>query len=340
MKKIRFAVIGFGRIGKRHAAIIANHPDCELVAIIDTEHESTSDAEYPGNIPFFHDMATMAREINADVLSVCTPNGLHVQHAREGIRAGMDVIIEKPMGLTYVSCLELIAEAKELGRQLFVVKQNRYSPPVKWVKEMVDSGKLGKIYLVQINCFWNRNEQYYNESPWKGNRTLDGGVLFTQFSHFIDIMYWLFGDIEDISGTAENFSHRDSTDFADTGALTFRFHSGGIGGLQFSTSVWDRNMESAIRIVAEKGSIVLGGQYMNDLEYVHIENETLPDLPPTNPPNLYGKYSGSAANHHFVIQNVVDVLNGVSSPTTTSDDGAKVVDIIERMQRVLGAGNR
>lgn len=337
MSKVSFGLIGFGRIGKRHAAIITNHPECELVAIVDKDPEVINDIEYNSDVAFYPSLEKMYKEQMPDVLSVCSPNGLHLMHATAAIRNGSDVIIEKPMGLSYRACLDLITEANALNRKLFVVKQNRYSPPVKWIKDLVLNGDLGKIYLVQINCFWNRSDQYYEDSSWKGKLKMDGGVLFTQFSHFIDIMYWIFGDIEDISGMSDNFGHKTSTEFNDSGVATFRFFSGGLGALQFTTAVWDQNMESAIRIVAEKGSIVLGGQYMNEIKHANIDGIPFPDLPETSPPNQYGKYSGSAANHHFVIQNVVDVLKGISEPTTRSEDGAKVVGIIERINKAISS---
>ncbi len=209
--------------------------------------------------------------------------------------------------------------------------QNRYSPPSEWIKEMVDSGRLGAIYMVQLNCYWNRDARYYNGKNWKGSQALDGGTLFTQFSHFIDIMYWLFGDITDIQGKFNDFNHQSLTEFEDSGFVSFRFLNGGMGSINYSTSVWDTNLESSITIIAENGSIKIGGQYMNEVEYCHVRDYKMPELPPANPANDYGAYKGSAANHHYIIENTIDTLKGRTTATTNALEGLKVVDIIERI---------
>ena len=168
-------------------------------------------------------------------------------------------------------------------------------------------------------------------SGWHGTKELDGGTLFTQFSHFIDLMYWCFGDITNINARLKDFSHQDLTDFEDSGFVSFDFVEGGMGSINFSTAVWDKNLESSITVIAENGSLKIGGQYMNKVEYCHIKEYEMPELAPSNPPNDYGAYKGSAANHHYIIENVVAVLRGSSSITTNALEGMKVVDIIERI---------
>src|SRR5690606_14718027 len=150
-----------------------------------------------------------------------------------------------------------------------------------------------------------------------------------QFSHFIDILYWLFGDIENIQGRFADHNHKDLTDFEDSGFINFDFVNGGMGTLSYSTAVWDKNMESSMIIIAANGSVKIGGQYMDKVEYCHINNYTIPELGPTNPGNDYGIYKGSAANHNYMIENVVNVLNGKTTITTSALEGMKVVDIIE-----------
>jgi predicted dehydrogenase len=185
--------------------------------------------------------------------------------------------------------------------------------------------------MVQINCYWNRDDRYYKSGGWKGTQNLDGGTLFTQFSHFIDIMYWLFGDITDIQGRFADFNHQNLTDFEDSGVVNFRFVNGGLGCLNYSTSVWDKNLESSMTIIGSKGSIKVGGQYMNEVDYCHVENYQMPVLPEGSPANDYGDYKGSAANHHFIIENVIDTIKNRTSATTNALEGLKVVEIIERI---------
>lgn len=338
MESIKFILVGFGHIGRRHATVIHEYPEAELIAICDVDPELERHELYPQGVPFYRTFEdVLSSGLKADVVSICTPNGLHIPQALLAIRSGHHVLIEKPMGLSKQACEQAIFEALQHDRQVFVVKQNRYSPPVKWLRQMVLEERLGRILNVQINCFWNRDDRYYAQRSnsgsvnWKGTKDLDGGVLFTQFSHFIDIMYWIFGDIKAIRSRLYNFTHVHNTEFPDSGTASFEFIQGGTGTINFSTSVWDRNLESSITVIGEKGSVKIGGQYMNAVEICHVQDYTFEPLPETNPPNDYGPFQGSAANHHYVIENVVRTLNGRDRITANMLEGMKVVEIIERI---------
>ena len=328
MKKINFAVIGYGRIGKRHAAIIEGYDNAELVAVCDIKKEKKADV----TVPFFNNIKELLNaNLPIDVICICTPNGLHAEQALQVLDARKNVVIEKPMALKRADCEAIIFKSLQVSKQVFCVMQNRYSPPAQWLRKVLNDNLLGKIFMVQINCFWNRDDRYYTPDTWHGSKDLDGGTLFTQFSHFIDIMYWLFGDITNIQAAFQNFSHEKTIDFEDTGLVHFDFVNGGKGCFNYSTSVFNQNFESTLTIVGEKGTIKVGGQYMEKVEYCHIKNYEMPILPPSNPPNDYGNYKGSAANHHYIIENVVDVLNEKTTITTNALEGMKVVDIIERI---------
>lgn len=329
--KIKFAVVGLGHIGKRHAEMVQRHPEAEVVALVDVlEPQQLGLADI--NIPVFKSLEEfLASGIDTDVINICTPNGLHTEQALKALEHRKHVVIEKPMSLTKNDAEKVVYKALNMHRQVFCVMQNRYSPPSVWIKDMVESGKLGKIFMVQLNCYWNRDERYYKPGNWHGTKELDGGTLFTQFSHFIDILYWLFGDITNIRTRLTDNNHAELTDFEDSGIVTFDFISGGMGCLNFSTSVWDKNLESSMTIIAENGSVKIGGQYMDKVEYCHVKDYTMPELPPTNPGNDYGAYKGSAQNHNFIIDNVIDVLKNRSAITTNALEGLKVVEIIERI---------
>jgi len=333
--KIKFAVIGCGHIGKRHAEMISRNAESELVALIDVKERSELGIDNY-DVPLFSNLSDFFNaEIACDVVNVATPNGFHATHGMQILEAGKHLVIEKPMTLTKQDSEKLIFKGLQKHKQVFCVMQNRYSPPSVWLKELLESGKMGKIYMVQINCYWNRDERYYKPESWHGKKSLDGGTLFTQFSHFIDLMYWYFGDITNIQGKFADFNHKNLTDFEDSGFVSFDFVNGGMGALNYSTSVWNKNLESSITIIAENGSVKIGGQYMNEVEYCHIKDYQMPELAPTNPGNDYGAYKGSAANHHYIIENVVDVLKGRSTITTTSLEGLKVVDIIENIYKLI-----
>lgn len=329
-RKVRFGIVGCGHIGKRHAEMIARNDQSELVAWCDVADHSTLGLSE--EVPFYNSLAAMlAAHPDMDVVNVCSPNGFHAQHSLKALEAGMHVVCEKPMALTKADCEKVIYKALQRSKQVFCVMQNRYSPPSVWIKDLVENGTLGRIYMVQINCYWNRDERYYKADGWKGRQELDGGTLFTQFSHFVDIMYWLFGDITDINAKFNDFNHAALTDFEDSGSVNFNFVNGGMGVFNYSTSVWDRNLESSMTIIAENGSVKIGGQYMNEVEYCHVDGYEMPQLEPAGPANDYGAYKGSAANHHYIIQNVVDNLRGTTPITTNALEGMKVVEIIERI---------
>jgi UDP-N-acetyl-2-amino-2-deoxyglucuronate dehydrogenase len=329
-KKVKFAVVGCGHIGKRHAQLIKQNPQAELAALIDIKKPELLNIQF--NVPFFSSLKEFLESNTAtDVVNIATPNGLHAQQAIECLQHDKHVVIEKPMTLHSTDANAIINAANKYGKQVFIVKQNRYSPPVAWLKKIIDENILGKIFSVQINCFWNRDERYYTKDSWHRSKTLDGGTLFTQFSHFIDIFYWIFGDIKNISARFQSFNHKHLTEFEDSGVVLFEFGENSLGCLNFSTAVWNKNFESCITIIAANGSVKIGGQYMDKVEYCHIKNYSMPELPSSNMANDYAGYSGSAANHHFVIQNVIDVLQNKTSITTSAEEGMKVVDIIERM---------
>jgi UDP-N-acetyl-2-amino-2-deoxyglucuronate dehydrogenase len=336
-KTISFAIVGYGHIGKRHAAMVEQNPETELSAIIDVKSKdelglADSKTDF---YPSLEDLLKASPKI--DVVTIATPNGLHATQAIAALKAGYHVVIEKPMALSTVEAEAIIHQSMQSSREVFVVKQNRYSPPSQWIKEIVESKRLGRIFTIQINCFWNRDERYYIPESWHGKIDLDGGTLFTQFSHFIDTLFWLFGDVDILSSTMKDYNHQELTDFEDTGVVVFKTNEGALGTFNFTTSVAEKNFESTLTIIGKNGTVRLGGQYMNEVTYCEVKDYKLPTLATTNAPNDYGLYKGSAANHHFVIQNVVDALKGRKPKTTNGLEGMKVVNIIERMYNVSKA---
>ena len=330
-KKIKFAVIGCGHIGKRHAEMIDRSDESELVALIDVKDSHELGIE-KFNVPFFNSLEDfLAADIDVDVINIASPNGFHADQALKCLEAKKHIVVEKPMSLTKQDAEKVIFKAFHVHKHVFAVMQNRYSPPSVWIKELIETSKLGKVFIVQLSCYWNRDDRYYKKESWHGKKELDGGTLFTQFSHFIDILYWLFGDVKNIQAKFNDFNHQELTDFEDSGFVSFDFVNGGMGCINYSTSVWNQNLESSMTIIAEHGSVKIGGQYMNEVKYCHVKDYTMPVLEPTNPGNDYGAYKGSAANHHYIIENVVDVLKERAPITTNALEGLKVVDIIERI---------
>lgn len=286
-------------------------------------------------VPVFESLSQMLQaHPEAEVVSICTPNNLHGQQALEAVQKGFHAVVEKPMDIDPLICDQVIREAQQREKQLFCVMQNRYSPPSQWLKQLLLEERLGEIFLVQINCYWNRDDRYYSQSDWKGRLSQDGGPLFTQFSHFMDLLFWLFGDVELKGASFANFNHQQSTEFEDSGLVHFLLGKGALGAFHYSTAVWDKNFESSITILGEKGTVRVGGQYMERVEYCHIEGYEMPELKPSNPPNQYPGYTGSASNHQYIFDNVVQTLKGESSPTIHPSEGFKVVEIINRIYQL------
>ncbi len=327
-KNLRFAILGCGRIANRHAEHISNFG--ELIGVCDVDSSKAEKLAKSYDCVQYDDYSTMLEKCNADVICVCTPNGLHCEHSTAALRSGFHVLCEKPMALNVDDCGKMIDQSLKSNRMLFIVKQNRFNPPVAAVKKAIDENRFGKILSLQLNCFWNRDEAYY-ENSWKGTAELDGGVLFTQFSHFIDLLYWLNGDIKSTSGLKGNFAHEGTIDFEDSGVAILEFQNGAIGSINYTINSHGRNMEGSLTIFGEKGTVKIGGQYLNELEYQNIEGYKIEGLVEGNPANNYGHYQGSMSNHADVYANVVDVLSGGGSIATNGYEGLKTVEMITKI---------
>lgn len=339
MDNIKFALVGCGRIAKRHAEHIANVGT--LVAACDIIEQRAKELASGYGCGHFTSLEEMlARKPEIDVVSVCTPNGLHADHSMLALTAQKHVICEKPMAIRAEDCTRMIEAARRVEKHLFIVKQNRFNPPVVALKKAVDEGRLGKIFNVQLNCFWNRGNDYYRESDWKGRMHMDGGTLFTQFSHFIDLIYWIAGDVIRVYALTGNFLHEGIIEFEDTGVIALEFKNGALGTINYTVNSNRKNMEGSITVFGEKGTVKVGGQYLNVLEYQSIDDYAIADLPQSRPANEYGFYQGSMSNHDKVYQNVIDVLNGRAKIATTAEEGQKTVAIIERIYACAVGGNR
>ena len=326
---IQFAIIGCGRIAQRHAEHINKFG--KLTAVCDVVKEKADAMAKQYNANAYYDAADLlANEKSVDVVSICSPNGLHAQHSIQSLKAGFHVLCEKPMAINVSDCGEMIKTAERYNKRLFAIKQNRFNPPVEAVKKIIDEGKLGKIFSVQLTCFWNRNEDYYQNS-WKGTKDLDGGTLYTQFSHFVDLLYWMVGDIKDVEAYTANYSHQGIIEFEDTGVVILKFQNGAIGTINYTVNSYGKNMEGSLSIFGEKGTVKIGGQYLNELEYQNIEGCKIENLPVGNTANNYGNYQGSMSNHDKVYQNLVDVLTNNASISTSAFEGLKTVEIIDKI---------
>lgn len=282
----------------------------------------------------------LKHEHEIDVVVIATPNGLHAQQSIESLKHGKHVLCEKPMAIRSADVEAMIKAAKSSEKHLVIVKQNRYNPPIQQLKRLLDEGRLGNILSVQINAFWNRNVEYYLQSPWRGTLELDGGTLYTQFSHFVDLMIWLFGDIDEVKGFRSNTNHLGIIEFEDQGMIALQFESGLQGSLQYTVNAYEKNMEGSITVFGEKGTVKVGGAYLNEMTYFNVEGVEKVEGSlsavrqierQSNRPNQYDGYQGSMSNHPMVYDDLIRLLNGESNSLASPEDGLRTVRAIEKI---------
>ena len=324
---LRFAIIGCGRIAKRHAEQIIKLGNLE--AVCDTNMEKCNSFALKYNTkPYYTIEDLLKNETDLSVISICTPNGLHAEHSILSLQAGINVLCEKPLSIAVTDGELMIKTAFDANKKLFVVKQNRYNPPIVFLKKLIEENKLGKILSFQINCFWNRPKEYY--TGWKGTKDLDGGTLFTQFSHFIDLLYWMLGDVAEVKLILKNYLHA-SIEIEDSGVVLFEMKNNAIGTLNYTVNSFSGNMEGSFTVFGENGTVKVGGQYLNELEYCNVRDIEFPTLPKGNAANGYGFYQGSMSNHDKVYENLVKVLQNSSHDFASGEEGLKTVEIIEKI---------
>lgn len=328
-----FALIGCGSISERHAENIVKKGILTAACDIIPGKANSIASKYNAR-PYYSLEDLLTTESRLTVAVICTPNGLHALHTIQALEKGLHVLCEKPLCISVTDGRNMIEAAEKAGKYLFVVKQNRFNPPVVELKKLCSENRLGNITSFQINCFWNRPEEYYMNSTWKGTKALDGGILYTQFSHFIDLLYWILGDVKDVKGIRKNFSH-PYIEFEDTGAVILEMQSGAIGTFNYTINSFKKNMEGSIILFGDKGTVKIGGEYLNVLEYQSIENHEIAFHAANPGANDYGFYKGSMSNHDKVYEHLFSALQGDKHQMTGAEDGLKTVEIIEKIYKSI-----
>ncbi len=332
MKPINFLLVGCGTIGERHALLAQQKGN--LLAVCDIESDKVKNFSKQFGCYGYTAIDDMLKEESeADVLIVCTPNGLHAEHSIKGLQASLHVLCEKPMALSVADCKRMIAVAKKKKKHLLIVKQNRLNPPVAALKKLLDKNKLGTIYSVQVNCFWNRGVKYYQQSNWRGTKKMDGGVLYTQFSHFTDLIYWFFGEIKAVKGFTANLAHQKIIEVEDTGVFSFVTKAGVPGTLNYSTNAANKNYEGSVTILAEKATVKIGGPYLNTIEYQEPLLIDVKQMNESNQPNQYKGYQGSMNNHAKLYDEFLQVIAGKQKQYTSGEEAMHSVKMIEQFYK-------
>lgn len=337
----RFAIIGCGQIGRRHAVHAANYG--QLVAVCDINREKAALIANRFGAQIYTESLQLLAAGGFDIVVICTPNGLHASQSISALASGYHVLCEKPMALKTEDGREMLAAAEKSGKRLFVVKQNRFNPPVQLVKDLLNRGMLGRIHSFQLNAFWNRDKAYFQTAPWRGTIALDGGPLFTQFSHFIDLLYWYLGDIDAVLfASGRNVQHPGQIEFEDEGVAILDFRNGVRGSVQYSLNAHARNMEGSLTLFGEKGTVRIGGTYLNKIDHFEVEGMVMPDLVNMPAANDYGTYQGSMSNHHLVYEAMIGTLDDPSKYFMNPEESLRTVEIIhaiyQRMRPSEGNG--
>ncbi len=328
---LRLAVVGCGHIGRRHLEVATATPRVALVGYFDTDAAAMARtrANYPGAAAY-GSYAELLADPRVEAVSICTPHGLHAAMAIEAARARKHLLVEKPMALTVADAEAMIAAAEAADVRLFVVKQNRFNTPVKLVKQALEEGRLGRVYLAQCNVLWNRNPEYYRDSPWRGSRELEGGALQTQVSHFIDLLIWWLGDVDEAAGLTARLAH--AIEFEDAGVAALKFSGGAVGSLTWTTLAYNANLEGSISLVGEFGNIKVGGRYLNRIDHWDVRGYPMPEgLDFDDRPNEYGTYQGSSNNHDKAIDSLVDELTVRRSGMVEGAEGMRTIAAIEKI---------
>lgn len=318
---LKFSLLGYGHIGKVHKQAIEETKGAELVSIIDLVLQKEE-----VEIPVYASLdAFLQNDTETDVVVIATPNGLHKSHAIQCLKGGKHVLIEKPIALNSADAKEILEVAEQTGKRVFSSMQLRFSPPVSFVKTLLENNSLGKVYMVNIHCYWNRNKNYYNTREWHGSNEMDGGVLFTQFSHFIDIVNYWFEETKCTHASFYNFNHQGITEFADSGKLDFKADEA-IGSMIFTTSTFEKNFKSGIEIIAEKGTIEIGDQYLNELKFSNLKNVVCSK-------NL------STETRNFHPKAMEEIVQALAENRPSALDGKYAVRLVEFIEGAHKIGN-
>ncbi len=312
-RKIKIAVIGCGLISKNHFGSIEKHADdLELVAVCDNDPEKLQEAAAKYNVPAFADLETLLAKSDCDLVALCTPSGLHPAMAIQAAAAGRHVLTEKPMATRWKDALDMVAACDAANRRLFVVKQNRRNRTLQLLKRAVTEKRFGRIYMVHLNVFWTRPQEYYDSARWRGTWEMDGGAFMNQASHYVDLLEWLIGPIANVQAMTGTLA-RD-IEVEDSGVMNVRWRNGALGSMAVTMLTWPKNLEGSITIIGEKGTARVGGVAVNEIQIWDFEKPAPYDSQLDDA--SYATTSVYGFGHPLYYKNVIETLRGEAEPDT------------------------
>lgn len=324
-RKIRVAVVGCGRISKNHFGSIEAHSDnLELAAVCDIDPVRLAEHEQKYGVKGYSRLEDMLSNEKLDLIALCTPSGLHPDQTVLGARYGVNVVTEKPMATRWQDGVRMVKACDDAGVRLFVVKQNRSNTTLQMLKRAFDERRFGKVYMVNINVFWTRPQEYYDAAKWRGTWELDGGAFMNQASHYVDLVDWLVGPVESVHAMTATLE-RD-IEVEDTGVLNIRWRSGALGSMSCTMLTYPKNLEGSITILGEKGTVRIGGVAVNDIQIWDFQDKRDydEDIKKAN----YETTSVYGFGHPLYYRNVVDTLRGDAEPAVDGREGLKSLEVL------------
>jgi UDP-N-acetyl-2-amino-2-deoxyglucuronate dehydrogenase len=336
-RKIRLGIVGCGRISKNHLAAIGMHADeIELVGVCDTELDRLDRTSLETGVPGYSTLAEILAGAQPDIVVLATPSGLHARQAIEAAEAGCHVVTEKPMATRWEDGRRMVEVFDRAGLRLFVVKQNRKNPTLQMLKRAADKRRFGRIYMVQVNVFWTRPQEYYDSERWRGKWEFDGGALMNQASHYVDLLDWIVGPVESVQAYLGTLARHIEVE--DSGVVGIKWRSGALGSLNVTMLTYPKNLEGSITILGEKGTVRVGGVAANEIqkwEFDHADaDDALVSEASYKPLSVYGN------GHALYYENVIDVLRGNCEADTDGREGLRSLELLTAMYLSSRDGRR
>jgi UDP-N-acetyl-2-amino-2-deoxyglucuronate dehydrogenase len=336
-RKIQFALVGCGRIAQNHFAAINQHSErAELVSICDIDVVALDFAAKLTGAKPYSNISSMLEETTADIVILSTPSGLHPQQTIEIAASGRHVMTEKPMATRWHDGQRMVKACDDANIRLFVVKQNRRNPTLQLLKSTVEKGRFGRIYIVNLNVFWTRPQEYYDSAKWRGTWEFDGGAFMNQASHYVDLLDWLIGPIESLQAYTATLAR--NIEVEDTGVLSIKWRSGALGSMNVTMLTYPQNLEGSITIIGEKGTVRIGGLAVNEIQHWEFEDADEDDekIKQTS----YETTSVYGFGHPLYLDNVIKVLKGEATPETDGREGLKSLEILTAIYLSARDGRR
>lgn len=334
-RKINIAVVGCGRIANNHLKAIEQHQErLSLTALCDTNPEALAKSVEEYNVDGYDNLDALLQHSNADIVTLCTPSGLHPRQTVKIAQSGRHVITEKPMATRWHDGVRMVNACDEAGVRLFVVKQNRLNATLQLLKKAVEQGRFGRIYMANINVFWTRPQDYYDQSDWRGTWDMDGGAFMNQASHYIDLIHWLLGPVQSVQAMMGTLERKIQAE--DSGVLNIRWRNGAMGSVNVTMLTYPKNYEGSITILGEKGTVRIGGLAVNEIQHWEFEDEQ-PEDEQIKSAN-YQTTSVYGFGHPLYYDNVINTLQGKENPLVDGQEGLTSLELLIAAYRAARDG--